>query len=118
MQACQQLLYRGTLFVLERLSSVYGDDSMSQETLLTVLEVAANDRYIVLQHLRNRRLTAASTGRLYDIHPQTLRNRLRQNVKHIRAYRPYFGQILTRRHQRQGGIGAAVTCTSDVLIDL
>ena len=38
-QACQQLLYRGTLVVLERLSSVYGEDSVSQETLLTVLEV-------------------------------------------------------------------------------
>ena len=31
MQACQQLLYRGTLVVLERLSSVYGDDSVSQD---------------------------------------------------------------------------------------
>ena len=34
--------------------------------------------------------------------PQTVRNRLKQNVQPIRAYRPYFGQILTRR---QGGIG-------------
>ena len=38
-QACQQLLYRGALVVLERLSSVYGDDFVSQETLPTVLEV-------------------------------------------------------------------------------
>ena len=30
---------------------------------------AANDRYIVLQHLRNRRLTAAATSRQYGIHP-------------------------------------------------
>ena len=36
---CQQLLYRSTLVVLERLSSIYGDDSMSQETLPTILEV-------------------------------------------------------------------------------
>ena len=58
---------------------------------------ASDDCYIVLQHLRNRRLTAAATGRQYGIHPQTLRNRLRQNVQPIRAYRPYFGQIHTRR---------------------
>ena len=38
---------------------------------------AADDRYIVLQHIHNRRLTAAATGRQYGIHPQTLRNRLR-----------------------------------------
>ena len=42
---------------------------------------AADDRYIVLQHLRNRRLTAAATGRQYGIHPQIVRNRLRQNVQ-------------------------------------
>ena len=60
---------------------------------------AADDCYIVLQHLRNKRLTAAATRRQYGIHPQTARNRLRQNVQPIRAYRPYFGQILTRRHR-------------------
>ena len=41
---------------------------------------AADDRYIVLQHLRNKRLTTAATGRQYGIHPQAVRNRLRQNV--------------------------------------
>ena len=56
---------------------------------------SADDRSIVLQHLCNRRLTAAATGRQYGIHPQTVRNRLRQNVQPIRAYQPYFGQILT-----------------------
>ena len=56
---------------------------------------AADDRYIVLQHLCNRRLTAAAPGRQYGIHPQTVRNRLRQNVQPIRAHRSYFGQILT-----------------------
>ena len=60
---------------------------------------AADDRYIVLQHLRNRRLTAAATGRQCGIHPQTARNRLRQNVQLIRAYRLYFDQILTRRRR-------------------
>ena len=79
---------------------------------------AADDRYIVLQHLRNRRLTAAATGKQYGIHPRTVRNRLRQNVPPIRAYRPYFGQILTDVNEWQGGIGAAVTCTSDVLIGI
>ena len=42
MQACQQLLYRATLVVLERLLSVYGDDSVSQETLPTVLEMVGH----------------------------------------------------------------------------
>ena len=56
---------------------------------------AADDRCIILQHLRNRRLTAAATGRQYGIHPQHVRNRLRQNVQPIRAYRPYFGKILS-----------------------
>ena len=60
---------------------------------------ATDDRYIVLPHLRNRRLTAASTGRHYGIHPQAVRNRIRQNVQPIHAYRPYFGQILTRPHR-------------------
>ena len=60
---------------------------------------AADDRYIVLQHLPNRRLTAAATGRQYGIHPQTVKNRLRQDVQPICAYQPYFGKILTRRHR-------------------
>ena len=60
---------------------------------------AAVDRYIVLQHLRNRCLTTAATRRQYEIYPQTVRNRLRLNVQPIRAHRPYFGQILTRRHR-------------------
>ena len=46
---------------------------------------AADDRNIVLQHLRSRHLTAAASGRQYGIHPQTVRNRLRQNVKCIRT---------------------------------
>ena len=42
---------------------------------------AANDHYIVLQHLRNRLLTAAATRKQYGIHPQKVRNCLRQNVQ-------------------------------------
>ena len=90
MQARQQLLYRGILVVLERLSSVYGHDSVPHVTTV------ADDRYIVLHHLRNRRLTASATGGQYGIHPQTVTNRL---VQPIRTYRPYIGQILTRRHR-------------------
>ena len=53
-----------------------------------------DDRYIVLQHLRNRRLTAAATGRQYGIHPHAVRNRIRPNVQPIHAY-----QILTQLHR-------------------
>ena len=60
---------------------------------------AADDRYIVSQHLRDRRLTAAATVRQYGIHQQTVRNRFRQNLEPIRAHRPYLDQILTRRHR-------------------
>ena len=47
---------------------------------------AADDRNIILQHLRNRHLTAAATGRQHGIHSQTLSNQLRQNVQPICAY--------------------------------
>ena len=60
----------------------------------------SDHRYIVLQHLRNRRLTAAVTGRQYGIHPETTRNWLRQNVQPIQTYRPYFGQILIWQRHR------------------
>ena len=106
MQACQQLLYRGTLVVLETLSrrfqvtGTFADRPRSGRPRVTT---AADDHYIVLQHLRNWRLIATATGRQYGIHPQTVRNRLRQNVQPIRAYRPYFGQILTLLHRTAKG---------------
>ena len=53
-----------------------------------LLTTAADDHYIILQHLPNRRLTAAASGRQYGIHPQTVR----KNLKAICAYRPYFSQ--------------------------
>ena len=106
MQACQQLLYRGTLVVIERLSSVYknkfrvtGNVANRPRSGRPRVTTAADDRYIVLQHLRKGCLTAAATGRHYGIHPQTVRNRLKQNVQPIRGYRPYFGQILIRRYR-------------------
>ena len=45
------------------------------------MTTASDDHYIVFQHLLNRFLTAASTGRWNGIHPQTVRNQLRQNLQ-------------------------------------
>jgi len=62
----------------------------------------AEDRQIVLRHLRNRFLTATCTrnelfrGRLSA---QTIRNRLRSS--HLHARRPYRGPIFTPLHRRQ-----------------
>ena len=105
-----------TIKHLQRLFRVTGNVADHPQSRKPGVTTAANDHYIVLQHLRNMRLTAAATGRQYDIHPQTLRNRLTENVQPICAYRPYLGQILIRCHRTQGGIDATVTCTSDVLI--
>ena len=89
---------RKTIGHLRRRFRVTGNVADRPRSGTPRVTTAADDRYIVLQHLRDRRLTAAATGRQHDIHQQTVRNRLRQNVQPIRAYRPYFGQILTRRH--------------------
>ena len=99
MQVFRQMLYRSTLVVVERLSSVDGDVVDRPRNGRPRVTTAADDRYIVLQYLRNSRLTAAATGRQYSIHPQTVIYRLRQNVQSIRVYRPYFGQIVTLRHR-------------------
>ena len=65
------------------------------------MTTAADDCYIILQHLRNRRLTAAATRRQYGIHPQTVRNRLRQKLNlFVRADRAR--QILIQRHRTAG----------------
>ena len=55
--------------VLESLSSDYGDDSRVTGTVADRprsgrprVTTVADDRYVVLQHLRNGRLTAAATG--------------------------------------------------------
>ena len=105
MQACQQLLYRGPLVVLERIERlgrrfrVTGNVADRPRSDRPCVTTAAYDPCVSLQLIRNRRLTAAATGRQYGIYPQTIGNRLRQNVQPIRAYRPYFGQILTRLHR-------------------
>ena len=95
MQARQELLYRDTLVVLERLSSIYGDDSVSQETLPTVLE-AVDHVWSLLSMItiRNRRLTAAATGRQYGIHPQSEIGWGKTFNLFVRT-----GQILIRRHR-------------------
>ena len=76
---------------------------------------AADNPYIVLQHLRNRHLTAATTGRRYGIHPEirwdkTFNLLVRTNRTSVK----FSPKVI----ERQGGIGAAVTCTSDVLIGI
>ena len=90
---------RKTIERLRRRFRVTGNVADHPHNGRTRVTTAADDRYIVLQHLLNRRLTAATTRRQYGIHPQTVRNRLRQNVQPIPAYRPYFGQILAGRHR-------------------
>ena len=61
---CQQLLYCSTLDVLERLSSIYRDDCVTGNIAdhprsgRPHVTTAADDRYIILLHLRNRHLTA------------------------------------------------------------
>ena len=63
------------------------------------------DRFIRLQHLRNRFRTATQTanetpGRNRQrISDQTVRRRLRENG--LNARRPYKGPVLTQRHKRQ-----------------
>ena len=62
----------------------------------------AEDRQIVLRHLRNRFLTATFTrNELFRgrVTAQTIRNRLRTARLHAR--RPYHGPILTQLHRRQ-----------------
>ena len=88
-----------TIERLRRRLSVTGNLADRPRSVRPRVTTATDDRYIVLQHLRNRRLTAAATGRHYGIHPQAVRNLIKQNFQRIYAYRPYYGQILTRPHR-------------------
>ena len=74
---------RKTIERLRRRFRVTGNVDDRPQSGKPRVTAAADDRYIVLQHLRNRRLTAAATGRQYGIHPQTVRNWLRQMCKTI-----------------------------------
>ena len=67
---------RKTIERLRRQIRVTGNVANRPRSGRPRVTTAADDRYIALQHLRNRRLTAAATGRQYDIHPQIFRNRL------------------------------------------
>ena len=62
----------------------------------------AQDRFIRLRHLRNRFLSAQSTVQELPgnqrISRQTVRNRI--HGAGLRAYRPYQGNVLTRRHRQ------------------
>ena len=90
---------RKTIEHLQRRFRVTGNVADRPRSGRPRVATAANDHYVVLQHRSNRRLIAAATGRQYGIHPQAVRNRLRQNVQPIRVYQPYFGQILNRHHR-------------------
>ena len=109
---------RKTIECLRRRFRVTGNVSDRPQSGRSRVTNAADDRYNVLQYLRNRRLSAAANGRQNVNYPQTVRSRLRQSVQPIRAYRPYFGQILTDVIEWQGETGAAVTCTYQLLIGI
>ena len=90
---------RKTIKRLQRRFHVTGNVADHPRCGRPYVTTAADDRYIVFQHLGKRHLTAAATRRQYGIHPQTARNLLRLNIQPIRVYRPYFSQILTRRRR-------------------
>ena len=62
----------------------------------------AQDRFIRLRHLRNRFLSVQSTVQALPgsqrISRHTVRNRI--HGAGLRAYRPYQGNVLTRRHRQ------------------
>ena len=62
----------------------------------------AQDRFIRLRHLRNRFLSAQSTVQALPgnqkISRQTVRNRI--HGARLRVYRPYQGNVLTKRHRQ------------------
>ena len=103
---------------LRRRFRVTGNLADRSRSVRPRVTAATNDRYIVLQHLRNRRLTAAATGRHYGIHPQAVRNRIRQNFQPIHAYRRTSVKFSPDLIELQGGIGATITCISNVLIGI
>ena len=121
MQVCQQLLYRGhfgctrnTIECLRRRFRVIRNVADRPRSGRPRVTTAADGRYIVLQHLHNRRLTAAATGRQYGIQ------------KSVETKRSTYSFVPTALRSNshptssngQGEIGAAVTCTSDVLIGI
>ena len=57
------------------------------------------DRFITLTHLRRHFQMATSSAKQYGISKQTVLLRLRQARQHIRARRPFVGQVLTACHR-------------------
>ena len=63
-----------TMECLRRRFLVTGNAADCPRSCRPCVTTDADDRYIILQHQRNRRLTAPATRRQYGIHPQTVRN--------------------------------------------
>ena len=63
---------RKTIVHLRRRFRVTGNLADHPRSDRPRVTTAADGSYIVLQHLRSRRLTVAATGRQYGIHPQTV----------------------------------------------
>ena len=78
-------LYSKTMDRLRRQICVTGNVSDRPRSGYPRVPIAADDHYIVLQHIPNRRLTSAAIGRQGGFHPQSVRNRLRQNDQPICA---------------------------------
>ena len=79
---------------------------------------AADDCYIVLQHLRNWRLTAAATRRHNSIYPYCQKSFETKRSNLFMCTNFTLVKFLPDVIERQGGIGAAVTCTSYMLIGI
>ena len=109
LNACRQLLYHGTLVVLERLSSLYGDDSVSQETLPTI-HVEVGQVWPLLPMMA---ISSCST----DVQASDCSSN-RKTV--LYSSTDCQKSVDTTRSpdviEQQGGMDAAVTCTSDILI--
>ena len=119
------VLYRGTLVVLERLSSVYEDDSVSQETLPTVLEVLGHV-WPLLPMIAMSSCSTYVTGVWLQQQPEDSMVFIHR-LSEIGWHKTFNLSVRTDRTsvkfspdiiERQGGIGAAVTSTSDVLIGI
>ena len=95
-----QWLYSKDFEHLRRQFRVTGNIADHPQSGRPRVTTAADDHCIILQHLCNRHLTTAATGRQYGIYLLlTVRNRLRKNIQPVGVYQPYFGQILTGRHR-------------------
>ena len=109
---------RKTIQCLRRQFRVTGNVADRPRSGRPHVTTAAYDRCIVLQHLCNRCITASATGRQYGIHLQTVRNQLRQSVQLFVRIDHTSVKFSPNAIERQGRIGAAITCTCDMLIGI